>query len=183
MTARLALTAQAEDLIDAYAAELAAAGPTAWPSDVGGARLSCARYPFAGNVFLLDRSRNRSAFPVIIGGSRADGHRQDERRRSSWPGPTCGWVSPPPATTRRCAPTSAIPPDSGLRSPGVLAQWSVLAQLAALHGVRPAQVTAEQLDTGGDALLPRSPDPTIRRPGDDYAHPWFDCAPRSFMPG
>ena len=35
----------------------------------------------------------------------------------------------------------------------VLAQWSVLAQLAALHGVRPAQVTAEQLDVGGDALL------------------------------
>ena len=32
-------------------------------------------------------------------------------------------------------------------------QWSVLAQLAALHGVRPAQVTAEQLDSGGDALL------------------------------
>ena len=45
MTARLALTAQAEDLIDAYAAELAAAGATVWPADVGGARAFCARYP------------------------------------------------------------------------------------------------------------------------------------------
>ena len=45
MTARLALTAQAEDLIDAYTAELAAAGATVWPSDVGGARAFCARYP------------------------------------------------------------------------------------------------------------------------------------------
>jgi integrase len=35
----------------------------------------------------------------------------------------------------------------------VLAQWSALAQLAALHGVRPQEVTAEQLDAGGAALL------------------------------
>ena len=70
MTARLALTAQAEDLIDAYTAELAAAGATVWPSDVGGARAFCARYPSLQRL-LLDRSRNRSAFPVISGGSRA----------------------------------------------------------------------------------------------------------------
>ncbi len=35
----------------------------------------------------------------------------------------------------------------------VLAQWSALAQLAALHGVRPQEVNAEQLDAGGDDLL------------------------------
>jgi hypothetical protein len=32
-------------------------------------------------------------------------------------------------------------------------QWSALAQLAALHGVLPGQVSSEQLDSGGDALL------------------------------
>src|SRR4029450_13721782 len=32
-------------------------------------------------------------------------------------------------------------------------QWSALAQLAALHGVLPENVTSEQLDSGGDALL------------------------------
>ncbi|NNM96381.1 MAG: tyrosine-type recombinase/integrase [Candidatus Dormibacteraeota bacterium] len=34
----------------------------------------------------------------------------------------------------------------------VAAQWNVLAQIAALHGVTPAEVTAGQVDTGGDAL-------------------------------
>ncbi|MGH8885838.1 MAG: hypothetical protein ACRDYX_11820 [Egibacteraceae bacterium] len=33
------------------------------------------------------------------------------------------------------------------------AQWNALAQLAALHGVTPAAVTAEQLQAGGAALL------------------------------
>jgi hypothetical protein len=32
-------------------------------------------------------------------------------------------------------------------------QWSALAQLAALHGVLPGQVSCEQLNSGGDALL------------------------------
>ena len=32
-------------------------------------------------------------------------------------------------------------------------QWSALAQLAALHGVLPGQVSSAQLDSGGDALL------------------------------
>src|SRR4029450_13772139 len=46
-------------------------------------------------------------------------------------------------------------------------QWSALAQLAALHGVLPENVTSEQLDSRGDALLasfPRPRHPTARRP-------------------
>lgn len=35
----------------------------------------------------------------------------------------------------------------------VRAEWSALAQLAALHGLRPQDVTAVHIDDGGDALL------------------------------
>ena len=35
----------------------------------------------------------------------------------------------------------------------IRAQWSALTQLGALHGVRPHEVNAEQLDVGGDELL------------------------------
>jgi hypothetical protein len=38
VSARLALTAEAEDLVETFAAELAAAEMTAWPSTLGGAR-------------------------------------------------------------------------------------------------------------------------------------------------
>jgi len=35
----------------------------------------------------------------------------------------------------------------------VAAQWNTLAQVGVFHGVTPGEVTAEQLDTGGTALL------------------------------
>ncbi len=41
----------------------------------------------------------------------------------------------------------------------IRAQWSALAQLAALHGVRPQQVSAEHVDAGGDQLLAAFADP------------------------
>ena len=187
MTARLALTAQAEDLIDAYTAELAAAGATAWPSTVGGARAFCARYPVSCNVF---RSTGRGTGPPSRSSAAvrvlADGHRQDERL-GAVPGPGR------PAAGRRIAARYYPALRARLRRYRAHARLrSVvgprpvvrLAQLAALHGVRPAQVTAEQLDSGGDALLA-----AFARPGHpdgratSYAHPWFGCAPRSFTPG
>jgi hypothetical protein len=45
VTARLALTVQAEDLVEAFVAALTDAGATAWASTIGGARAFCARYP------------------------------------------------------------------------------------------------------------------------------------------
>jgi len=155
VTARLALTAQAEDLIDAYTAELAAAGATVWPSDVGGARAFCARYPSPATF---------SARPVEEQ-VRLPGH---QRRFACWLMVTARMSVSAQFLARadlrlgvaaaRYYP--ALRADFGDTAhtlgsdhPWVLAQWSVLAQLAALHGVRPAQVTAEQLDIGGDALL------------------------------
>jgi hypothetical protein len=44
VTARLGLTLEAEDLVDAFAAALTDAGATAWASTIGGARAFCARY-------------------------------------------------------------------------------------------------------------------------------------------
>lgn len=49
MSARLALTAEAEDLVAIFAGELVAAGLTPWPSVLGGARSFCARYPTAAS--------------------------------------------------------------------------------------------------------------------------------------
>ena len=62
-------------------------------------------------------------------------------------------------------------------------QWSALAQLAALHGVLPEQVTSEQLDSGGDALLTAFARPGTPRPDTSCARRWSGCAPRCFTPG
>lgn len=69
MTARLALTAEAEDLVDAFAAALTDADATAWASTIGGARAFCARYPIP-MMFPRLRSRSNYAFPLTSAASR-----------------------------------------------------------------------------------------------------------------
>ena len=61
-------------------------------------------------------------------------------------------------------------------------QWSALAQLAALHGVLPEQVTSEQLDSGGDALLTALAAGTPRA-GHKLRSALVSCAPTLFPPG
>ena len=155
MTARLALTAQAEDLIDAYAAELAGVGATAWPSAVGGARAFCARYPTPATfsarpveeqVRLPGHQRRFACWLMVTG--RMSVSAQFLARADLRLGVAAARYYP--ALHTDFGDTAST---LGSDHAWVLAQWSVLAQLAALHGIRPAQVTAEQLDVGGDALL------------------------------
>jgi len=155
VSARLALTAQAEDLVGAFAGELTEAGATAWSSIIGGARAFCARYPVPATF--ADLPVNEQL--------RLPAH---QRRFASWLMVTArvsvsaeylaradlrlGSIAARhhPALHARLADTARM---LGSDEVWVRDQWSALAQLAALHGVLPEQVTSEQLDSGGDALL------------------------------
>ncbi|HXR61516.1 MAG TPA: site-specific integrase [Solirubrobacterales bacterium] len=155
MSARLVLTAQAEDLVGAFTAELTEAGASTWPSTIGGARAFCARYPVPAAF---------SALPVDEQ-LRLPAH---QRRFACWLMVTArmsvsaeylaradlrlGSIAARhhPALRARLAATART---LGSDEVWVRDQWSALAQLAALHGVLPEQVTSEQLDSGGDALL------------------------------
>jgi hypothetical protein len=84
----------------------------------------------------------------------AHGHRQDERlgRVPARADLRLGSIAARhhPALRARLAATART---LGSDEVWVRDQWSALAQLAALHGVLPEQVSSEQLDSGGDALL------------------------------
>jgi integrase len=155
VTARLALTAEAEDLVDAFAAALTDAGATAWASTIGGARAFCARYPIP-MMFSAAAIEEQLRLPA------------HQRRFASWLMVTArmsvsveylaraelrlGTAATRyyPALRTRLAATARL---LGSDEVWVGKQWSALAQLAALHGVLPEQLSTEQLDTGGDALL------------------------------
>jgi integrase len=155
VSARLALTSDGVDLVDAFAAELTAVGLTVGPSTIGGARGFCARYPtpatFSGApladqlglgahqrrfaCWLMVTARMSVSAPYLARadlrlGAVAARHHPDLRARL---GDTAGTL--------------------GSDHTWILAQWSTLAQLAALHGVLPQAVTATQLEIGGAALL------------------------------
>lgn len=155
MNARLVLTAGAEDLVVTFASELAVAGLTPWPSVVGGARGFCARYPTPAAF---------SAAPV----AEQVELRQHQRRFACWLMVTARMPVSAEYLARADLRLGTISarhyPDLratfgdvarilGSDDVWVRAQWSALAQLAALHGVRPKEVTAEQVDAGGDELL------------------------------
>lgn len=155
MNARLVLTAEAEDLVAVFADDLVAAGLTPWPSMLGGARSFCARYPTPAAF---------SAAPV----AEQLGLGNHERRFACWLMVTARMRVSAEYLARADLRLGAIAARHypGLRASfaevaGMLgsddvwirAQWSALAQLAALHGVLPAEVSAEQLDAGGDGLL------------------------------
>ena len=161
MNARLVLSAQAEDLIAVYADDLTAAGLTPWPSVLGGARGFCARYPTPAAF---------SAAPL----AEQVGVRSHQRRFACWLMVTArmpvsarylaradlrlGAISAHhyPALRAVFADTAGL---LGSDEVWIRAQWSALAQLAALHGLRPQDVNAEQVDAGGEQLLAAFADP------------------------
>jgi hypothetical protein len=85
-----------------------------------------------------------------------------------------------PALRTRLAATARL---LGSDEVWVRKQWGALAQLAAIHGVLPEQVSADQLDTGGDALLAALPTPPTPRPDTSCARRWSGCAPPCSTPG
>jgi integrase len=155
VSARHLLTVEAEDLIEAFAADRVAAGLGAWASTAGGARAFCARFPdpSAFTAAPLDEqlalpSQQRSfacwlmvtarmavsaeylaAADLRLGLAARHYHRE---------------------LHARVAETAIM---LGSDKVWVNAQWCALAKLAALHRVTPGAVTGEQLDHGADVLL------------------------------
>ena len=155
MNARLALTSQAEDLVATFAAALTDAGLTPWPSTIGGARSFCARYPTPATFLaasieeqlnLRHHQRRFACWLMITARMRVSAEylaRADLR---------LGALAARhyPALHGEFAGVARM---LGSDEVWVRAQWSALAQLAALHGVGPQDVTAQQVEDGGDALL------------------------------
>jgi integrase len=152
---RLALTGEAADLVGAFAVELTEAGATAWPSTIGGARAFCARYPvpatFADRPIdeqlrLPAHQRRFACWLMVTSRLRVSAEylARAELRLGSIA------ARHHPVLHARLADTARV---LGSDDVWVRDQWSALAQLAALHGVLPENVTSEQLDSGGDALL------------------------------
>lgn len=155
MSPRLALTVEAENLVATFAADLTEAGMTPWPSTLGGARAFCARYstPAAFSATHVEEqlhlpAHQRRFVCWLMVTARISMSTQYLARADLRLGAVAAGHYP----TLRAgfADTARM---LGSDEVWVRAQWSALAQLAALHGVRPQDVTAEQVDAGGDALL------------------------------
>jgi integrase len=155
VTARLVLTCEAEDLVATFAAALTEAGLTPWPSVIGGARSFCARYPtpaafLAASVeeqLELTQHQRRFACWLMITARMPVGAEYLARADLRLGAQAARHY---PVLHGEFARVARM---LGSDEAWVRAQWSALAQLAALHGVRPQDVTAEQVDDGGDALL------------------------------
>ncbi len=155
MNARLVLTVEAQDLVGAFAAEVTAAGSRAWPSTLGGARAFCARYPTPA-VFSASPVEEQLRLPAVqrqfacwlMVTARMSASAQYLARADQRLGAVAARYYP--ALRANFAETAAT---LGSDRPWQCAQWSALAQLAALHGVRLDQVSSEQVDVGGDTLL------------------------------
>lgn len=153
--ARLRVSLEDEDLISVFAAELDAAGLRAWPSTLGGARAFCARYGgpagFAGldvdeQLGMPSHLRQFACWLMVTGRMRVCAEylaRADQRlgtvARSHYP-----------ELHQRFEATAAM---LGSNHAWAAHQWNVLVQLAALHGVTPEWVSAEQVEEGGAALV------------------------------
>ena len=155
MSAGLAISTEAEDLVGAFAAELVAAGRSAWPSTLGGARAFCARYgspaafaalPVEEQLGLSPHLRGFASWLMVTGRMAVSA---DYLARA---GLRLGVAAANhhPALRARLAATAEM---LGSDKVWVDSQWHAFAQVAALHGVRPGDVTAEELDAGGAALL------------------------------
>jgi hypothetical protein len=144
VNARLALTEQAEDLISVFTDELVAAGLTAWPSVVSGARGFCARYPTPAafcaasideQLQLRNHQRRFACWLMVTARMPVSAEylaRADLR---------LGAIAARhyPALRAKFADVAGM---LGSDEVWIRAQWSALAQLAAMHGVRPQDVGA-----------------------------------------
>jgi len=185
VSARLAVSPEAEELVDVFGAELVAAGLTAWPSTMGGARAFCARYTsperfsaacVEDQLRLPAHLRQFACWLMVTGRMKVSAEylaRADLR---------LGTVAAHYHVElhARLAATAAL---LGSDHCWVAAQWNALAQLGALHGVAPAEVTAEQLDTGGTALLAAFARPGHPRPVTGRAAPLSGCGRPCSTPG
>jgi len=155
VNARLVLTAEAEDLVETFAAELVTIGATPWPSTISGARSFCARYPIPATfsaqsveeqIRLSSHQRRFACWLMVT--ARMSVSAQYLARADLRLGAIAARHYP--ALHASFVDTADT---LGSDQPWQRAQWSALAQLAALHGVRLDQVSSEQVDVGGDTLL------------------------------
>lgn len=155
MSARLAISTEAEDLVAAFAAELLTAGRGAWPSTLGGARAFCARYaspaafaalPVDDQLKLSSHLRSFASWLMVTGrmAISADYLARANLRLGA------AAANHHPALHAQVAATAEM---LGSDKCWVNAQWQAFAQVAALCGVVPGEVTAGELDAGGAALL------------------------------
>jgi integrase len=155
VSARLAVSAEGEDLLAAFADELVTAGLRAWPSTMGGARAFCVRYasperfsaaPVYEQLLLRPHLRQFACWLMVTGrmGVSAEYLALADLR--------LGTVAAHyhPETHARLAATAEL---LGSDHTWIAAQWNALAQVAAFHGVTPAQVSSDQLDTATTALI------------------------------
>lgn len=166
MTARHMLSTDAEELVAAFATDLVAAGLGAWPSTLGGARAFCVRYaspasfstaPLAEQLDLASHQLRFACWLMVTGKMAVSGDylAQADLRLG------VAARNYHPELHARLAEVAKM---LGSDKTWIDAQWSALAQLAALHGVTPGSVTADQLEHGATALL------------DAYARP---CRPKA----
>ena len=155
MSARPAPTTEGENLVAVFTGELVAAGLRAWPSTIGGARAFCARYTsperFAAaavdeQLRLGPHLRQFACWLMVTG--RIAMSAEYLARADLRLGTVAGRYHP--ELHARFAATAEL---LGSDKCWVAAQWNTLAQLAALHGATPGEVTASQVNAGGAALL------------------------------
>lgn len=154
MTAPHALSAAAVDLVAVFAAELRAAGLGAGPSTVGGARSFCARYrpavfsacPIEEQLALGPHLRRFAGWLMVTGRMAVTA---EYLAHAGLRLGTMAAAHHPELHARVAVTTEML----GSDTPWVNAQWNTLCQLAALHGVSPAAVSAEHLAVGGPELL------------------------------
>jgi len=147
--------AESGGLVEAFAADLVAAGLVPWSSTLGGARSFLARFggpagfassPMAEQLGLPAHHRRFASWLMVTGRMRvpavylaaADlrlGHAAANYHASLY------------------AQFVAVAADLGTEDVAVKAEWSALAQLVALHGAPSGEITAEQLEAGGRELL------------------------------
>ena len=155
MSARLAVSPEGDDLVAAFTVELTAAGLGAWPSTLGGARAFCARYgsPSGFSARPLHEQLRLSTHPrrfatwLMVTGRMAVSAEYLARADLRLGGAAANYHP------ELHAPFAATAEMLGSDQCWVAAQWNALAQVAALHGITPAQVAVEQLEAGGSALL------------------------------
>ncbi|MEX1272004.1 MAG: hypothetical protein WEB55_06105, partial [Acidimicrobiia bacterium] len=154
MTAPHALSDEAVDLVAAFSSELRAAGLGAAPSTLGGARSFCARYspadfsgcPVEEQLALSPHLRRFAGWLMVTGRMTVTAEYLARARLR------LGTIAAAhhPELRARVAVTAEM---LGSDTTWVNAQWNTLCQLAAMHGVSPAAVTAEHLTVGGPELL------------------------------
>jgi len=144
-----------DGLLAAYAADLEASNRTAWPSTMGGARAFCRRYatPAEFTAATLDEQltvhghlRSFAAWLMVTGRMRVSAEylaRADLRL-----GTTAARLVPD-----LHAKVTTVAATLGSDAIWTASQWHVLAQIGALYGLPLSEVTAEQVDEGGAALL------------------------------